>query len=58
MTDQIYYWESEDDNGRFYASDDSDAINFIKKFKHIQLLAIYKESPTPDGLPFIIVWKK
>ncbi|MEK6832786.1 MAG: hypothetical protein AABY32_01970 [Nanoarchaeota archaeon] len=50
-----YYWESESDHGNVYASSDEEAINITKE--NANLVIIYKESKTDDGLPFITVWK-
>jgi hypothetical protein len=50
----IYYWETKRSQGNFKASSDSEAI--AKKPKNCMVL--YKEGPTPDGLPFIVVYEE
>lgn len=51
----IYYWEGNGPtSGIFQAANDDEALQKISKQK---LLCLYKESNTPDGTPFIMVWE-
>lgn len=49
----IYYWETENANGRLRASSDEEALDN----KPENCWVLYKESDTEDGLPFIILYE-
>lgn len=58
-TNQLYYWEKESGFGGPYKArftSDQAAIEWLTKVPN--LLMIYKESNTVDGMPFIAVWEK
>ena len=46
-----YFWETERGCGEFLATTDDEA----RKRKPAGCLILYKESDTPDGMPFIIL---
>jgi hypothetical protein len=49
----IYYWESSESCGQFLASNDQDAIEIAKQIPN--LLVVYKESVSSDGIPYNII---
>lgn len=52
-----YYWEADGlASGRFQALNDAHALRLASERK--DLLCLYKESDTADGLPFIILYEK
>lgn len=48
---RIYYWESKNNSGSFYAISDEEAKMRLVGIKDLEIL--YKESDTDDGTPFI-----
>lgn len=55
MKKTIYYYETDRRHGRFNAIDDKEAID---KLMYKNPMVIYKESDTPDGTPFIIIYER
>jgi hypothetical protein len=47
-----YYWESEDDEGEFVASSDSEAF----LYRQPDWFFMYRESDTENGEPFVVLW--
>lgn len=52
-----YYWEEDGPaSGKFQASNDAEALQRVSKRSN--LLCLYKESDTPDGTPFVMVFER
>lgn len=47
----VYYWETINSSGQFRAGSDQEALKKMPS----DCLALYRESDTEDGLPFIMV---
>jgi hypothetical protein len=52
MKNTLYYWETENSHGQYRAKNDRKALAKIPKKSWV----LYKESDTPTGLPFIILY--
>ena len=49
-----YYWESDRSNGTFLAENDIEAKKRKAKLQKTKnILIVYRESDTKDGLPFV-----
>lgn len=49
-----YYWESDNNSGKFDANNDVEAISKIRQ----EWIVVYKESDSTDGQPFIVIHEK
>ena len=54
---KTYYYEvkDKDTGGEFKAPNDQTALEESKKINNLELL--YRESDSPDGLPFVILFE-
>jgi hypothetical protein len=52
----IYYYETFASHGEIKAVDDSAALKHLAEQFGVNLMCVYKESDTPDGTPFIMLY--
>ena len=56
---QTYYFELNGfGHGERNFANDQEAKAYLLEKQQYDLVCIYKESDSPDGLPFIMVWEK
>ncbi len=57
-TQKTYYYENpvgtRPDHGQFTAADDAEALAKMP----VTAIFLYRESDTPDGTPFVVVYEK
>jgi len=54
---RTYYYELEKGHGRFSAETDAEALSYLKRIQNIDdVLILYRESNTDNGLPFISLY--